>query len=1198
MSVIDDSEAITFEVEDFQVLDECVGEEDTPPNDDNQQQEEYNDKMDDPEEIDFTADLGLDNLNDQDVMEHLNEIENIVLDAKSFGLEPSEDDKPSVTTDDCPDIILLEPDKSDDPAISEAGDDDKKEEKPIDPEHQWYEEKLTAKVETVKDRLAKLSRVLEYSYPCYKDYLQLQAKRNSTAVCKLDPPRRCPLDRPHTNRWKFICTRKPLEETGDSTEEIKDENSIGKIVKTAWRLAASGDSVSNANAFKTNPPFVMHAVKIFEDFINTETTNEDEISAVDDKGLNDERETWLWLLVRSNSNDELMLFATGKEISQGRMEELKAIYEDGEGKECKVKSLYCKTTSKVDGIVVPQTIFLSGAEALDETVGDLKIQLAPKTNFWSNTTGAEQLGRAVKDLLDPRADTTVIEIGCGLGLICLMLAAQCERVIGVDSQSEIEEAEMTCDLNKIKNATFIMGDSPETMSKLSKTVLNRKSCAVINGNTSVARKIDVIWGLRKIPSLRRVVMVTTLAKQSIRSILELINPSIPALGRPFVPIKAVVVDTLPTGQHFEVVILMERRPASSLIHPKPDRNPNAGKNDRNSTVKSDRTVNASKQDRTKSETSPRPSKSTSNTPKALATSKGVASMKRQPPRRSLPDKTLVKNPFHEKTSPRPSPKPTTKSYKSPHLRDPPPRSARPPKSILKKPVKRSHNECEVFKISVPTKHPRPSIDPNDLRSRLTHNRSEPDLAHQVREQQRILEAAKEKLATSVDPATARQLQEILNLALEQTSNMQNQLPRSVWDRIAPPEGSIMDNRSPSDVPLKGSFVQERGGQDIVITTPNAKFNERKYEGIPPASPNQLMPSGYFAVADRRDRRDKPYDRGDKWATRGRSPRRIGDRVSPRRSPPRRGLSPPRRGPSPPRRNYSPGVRRRTPPRAQMSPIRRSPPRRQLSPPRRGPSPPRRQMSPPRRDIRDFEGQRRSLGSMGPAMASMEQMEVMRRQLSPPRRGMSPPRRQMSPPRMMPSSPRRQLPTTVTPMFGDDWDIPSRGAIEQQNNWQRQSDRERAPNSGWNFGMSEGVRGGGPMERGMGVAPGGRGEDNWSGKQSLSENRWSAGGGPPGDNNWGNRGKEGFIGGAKGWEGGKEDWNDLPEDARDPWDDGGNKDRWQGPAAQNPVWSLPGGSGGQRWSQGQGGQGAQWGQRPGGFSGGFPSRSFGGFNDGR
>jgi len=73
--------------------------------------------------------------------------------------------------------------------------------------------------------------------------------------------------------------------------------------------------------------------------------------------------------------------------------------------------------------------------------------------------------------------------------------------------------------------------------------------------------------LRKITSLRRIVMVTTLTKQSVRAILELARPIEGGLGHPFMPIRACVVDTLPTGPHFEAVILMERRLMHRLTQP-------------------------------------------------------------------------------------------------------------------------------------------------------------------------------------------------------------------------------------------------------------------------------------------------------------------------------------------------------------------------------------------------------------------------------------------------------------------------------------------------------------------------------------------------------------------------------------------------------------------------------------------------------
>lgn len=73
--------------------------------------------------------------------------------------------------------------------------------------------------------------------------------------------------------------------------------------------------------------------------------------------------------------------------------------------------------------------------------------------------------------------------------------------------------------------------------------------------------------LRKISSLKRLVMITTLTKQSVRAILELVRPANRVIGNPFMPVKACVVDTLPVGPHFEVIILMERHFMLKLKQP-------------------------------------------------------------------------------------------------------------------------------------------------------------------------------------------------------------------------------------------------------------------------------------------------------------------------------------------------------------------------------------------------------------------------------------------------------------------------------------------------------------------------------------------------------------------------------------------------------------------------------------------------------
>lgn len=105
--------------------------------------------------------------------------------------------------------------------------------------------------------------------------------------------------------------------------------------------------------------------------------------------------------------------------------------------------IYFRCDNKVNVV----TTFLVGAEALEEAVGDLKLQLAPKTNFLSSAAGAWNLMQTVKDMLKPTVKTTVLEIGCGIGVLGLSLASVSNTLrnlsesvqVCIYTQSEIHE---------------------------------------------------------------------------------------------------------------------------------------------------------------------------------------------------------------------------------------------------------------------------------------------------------------------------------------------------------------------------------------------------------------------------------------------------------------------------------------------------------------------------------------------------------------------------------------------------------------------------------------------------------------------------------------------------------------------------------------------------------------------------------------
>lgn len=64
---------------------------------------------------------------------------------------------------------------------------------------------------------------------------------------------------------------------------------------------------------------------------------------------------------------------------------------------------------------------------------------------------------------------------------------KCHQVIGLDSPSEVEEAEMTSELNGVKNASFVMGEPTEVMATIAKVLSNCKAAAIVNTNTNIGR---------------------------------------------------------------------------------------------------------------------------------------------------------------------------------------------------------------------------------------------------------------------------------------------------------------------------------------------------------------------------------------------------------------------------------------------------------------------------------------------------------------------------------------------------------------------------------------------------------------------------------------------------------------------------------------------------------------------------------------
>ena len=54
----------------------------------------------------------------------------------------------------------------------------------------------------------------------------------------------------------------------------------------------------------------------------------------------------LTVLLRCNRTEDLMMHITGKNLSTDLIDKIKELFETGPGKDCNVKSLYCKSITK------------------------------------------------------------------------------------------------------------------------------------------------------------------------------------------------------------------------------------------------------------------------------------------------------------------------------------------------------------------------------------------------------------------------------------------------------------------------------------------------------------------------------------------------------------------------------------------------------------------------------------------------------------------------------------------------------------------------------------------------------------------------------------------------------------------------------------------------------------------------------------
>ena len=124
-------------------------------------------------------------------------------------------------------------------------------------------------------------------------------------------------------------------------------------------------------------------------------------------------------------------------------------------------------TEKTNRILGYHSRVISGAPVIEDTIGDIRFEIAPESFFQVNPIQTEKLYGKALEYAGLTGEETVWDMYCGIGTISLFLAQKAKRVYGVEIVPQaIENAKRNAELNGFKNAEFFVGKAEEIVPKL------------------------------------------------------------------------------------------------------------------------------------------------------------------------------------------------------------------------------------------------------------------------------------------------------------------------------------------------------------------------------------------------------------------------------------------------------------------------------------------------------------------------------------------------------------------------------------------------------------------------------------------------------------------------------------------------------------------------------------------------------------
>ncbi|XP_034949648.1 tRNA (uracil-5-)-methyltransferase homolog A-like [Chelonus insularis] len=411
-----------------------------------------------------------------------------------------------------------------------------------------YSEQLSFKQKEMKSIITQLGENISRENRSLGSWVKKQQEKNDGLICELKPILSTNVTEGYRNKCEFTI--------GKSRDG--DEIIIGfRLASYAAGSTAVGpidDLCHISSRMKT-------AVKIFQNFVKESKL--DVYDPVCHTGF------WSQVVARTSRLDHLMLIIAvhPQDMTEDQLTELKSkirnFFEEGEGKEANVTSLYFKIMKKKNSEDEDDSKnyeHLSGCLYIEELLFDLKLRISPRAFFQINTHGAEVLYKAAIELAECNSEnTSFLDICCGTGTIGLCFAKYCGEVLGLEMIKEaITDAKENAKRNNITNCDFFVGKAEDLLKAVIQRTTKSEIIAVVDPPRAGLHH-HALLSLRKAKKLTKLLYISCDPKAAIKNLIDFARPVSKTLsGEPLVPVKAIPVDMFPHTNHCELVILLER----------------------------------------------------------------------------------------------------------------------------------------------------------------------------------------------------------------------------------------------------------------------------------------------------------------------------------------------------------------------------------------------------------------------------------------------------------------------------------------------------------------------------------------------------------------------------------------------------------------------------------------------------------------